>query len=377
MDSIHTSNILAGFTCKGGACEDTCCKAWQMQVDETSLQKIKNAAPQLLDSIEDGFGGKIMRKNPDTSYCVKFTPDGLCGIHKDYGEDFLGDACFFYPRIPRRINGELYMSAALSCPEIARLALEGNQDRDYYTPKTCVRVPQILKSYDSRYGISLHEAVIGRLKSCSDFQEAATFLIKLSMLLEQENNTDDIISLTDTLELEILNEKLDTYRLLNTVAVLIYSLKDSPAPMRLFEVLHLAESKLKIKIDISSARIISAGGGLAQIDSLWQDWRQKHRQQFQKSLINILTAQVSQSMFPITGDNAFYSTSAIIFKIALIQLLAACMDQTVENPEAMLIKIVQTVSRFLDHMENTELLTAIFKDNGWTTHQRLASLIAL
>jgi len=93
MPTILQHPALATFSCLGDKCEDTCCKGWSMQLDEATLERYKQKAPELLDAVEPAEETPwIMRKDKQTSYCVKYE-GGLCGIHKKYGDDFLGDAC--------------------------------------------------------------------------------------------------------------------------------------------------------------------------------------------------------------------------------------------------------------------------------------------
>src|SRR5687768_14752127 len=120
---LHSTAFVARFSCLGDKCEDTCCKSWNMQVDDAMVERYRQQAPELLDAVTTGHdGGHIMRRDEKTDYCVKFD-NGLCSIHRDYGSDFLGDACHFYPRVTRRLGDKAVMTAALSCPEVARLSL--------------------------------------------------------------------------------------------------------------------------------------------------------------------------------------------------------------------------------------------------------------
>ena len=145
MTPIKRANVLNQFTCLGDKCEDTCCQGWSMQVDQATHDRYQTQAPELLDSIEQAEESPwIMRKNPD-NFCVKFE-DGLCGIHKNYGDRFLGDACNFYPRVTRLLGTQIIMTASLSCPEIARLALFDNEPA-VMTPAQEERLPSTTKNY--------------------------------------------------------------------------------------------------------------------------------------------------------------------------------------------------------------------------------------
>lgn len=82
---------------------------------------------------------------PATDYCVKFDA-GWCAIHRDYGPEFLGDACNFYPRVTRALDDHVFTSIALSCPESARLMLYG-EDPFGADPREELRIPFSLRNY--------------------------------------------------------------------------------------------------------------------------------------------------------------------------------------------------------------------------------------
>lgn len=85
-----------------------------MQVDATTLQRYRTSAPELLDAVEEAVeASTIMRKDPTTSMCVKLE-GGWCGIQKKYGSDYLGDACFLYPRVVRSLGDQPVMTAVMS-----------------------------------------------------------------------------------------------------------------------------------------------------------------------------------------------------------------------------------------------------------------------
>ena len=51
--------------------------------------------------------------------CPLLTPDHLCRIHAELGEQHLSHACAIYPRIVKSIGGIQDTALALSCPEAA------------------------------------------------------------------------------------------------------------------------------------------------------------------------------------------------------------------------------------------------------------------
>ncbi|MCR8844815.1 flagellin lysine-N-methylase [Paenibacillus sp. SC116] len=127
-------SYMRKFECIGGACEDTCCSGWSITLDKKSYKSYKKTKSKDLKS---RMQGKI-EKTPeflhsDRSYayfkmdenerCPMITTGGLCSIQLELGEQALSPTCSTYPRKINRINEQLEMSASLSCPEVARLAL--------------------------------------------------------------------------------------------------------------------------------------------------------------------------------------------------------------------------------------------------------------
>lgn len=124
---------LPDFRCIGTECEDHCCYGWDIIVDKQSYQRYRKLPAR-------GLGKRIRkavrlnRKDPsDSRYakilriagtCPFLTPDRLCRIHAELGEDFLPDTCSVFPRHLRARKDWIDISASLACPEIARRALE-------------------------------------------------------------------------------------------------------------------------------------------------------------------------------------------------------------------------------------------------------------
>jgi lysine-N-methylase len=57
--------------------------------------------------------------------CPLLTPESLCSIHAELGQDYLPSVCASYPRVNRQLGPIAETALALSCPEAARLVLFG------------------------------------------------------------------------------------------------------------------------------------------------------------------------------------------------------------------------------------------------------------
>ena len=65
-------------------------------------------------------------QNDDQGNCRFLDEQGWCRIHKDYGPEHLGHTCKDYPRIVTDNFGQIELMLSLSCPEAARLFIEGD-----------------------------------------------------------------------------------------------------------------------------------------------------------------------------------------------------------------------------------------------------------
>ncbi len=116
------------FRCIGGQCPDTCCRDWEIVLDEGALEDYRTAPQPLREQIaanlvEDGEGDLCFRLRED-GYCALLTPDGLCPIQRDWGEGHLCAHCAAYPRFTEEYGSLTETALAISCPEAARLLME-------------------------------------------------------------------------------------------------------------------------------------------------------------------------------------------------------------------------------------------------------------
>ncbi|AZK45919.1 flagellin lysine-N-methylase [Paenibacillus lentus] len=119
------------FECVGQDCPDTCCAGWKINIDKGTYKKYRKINDK---GMALKFREYIKRNdNPssDDNYsyikldngACGFMDHGLCGVQKKYGEDLLSVACLQYPRKVNIVDQRVELSAKLSCPEVARLAL--------------------------------------------------------------------------------------------------------------------------------------------------------------------------------------------------------------------------------------------------------------
>ena len=66
---------------------------------------------------------RLQLLNAPDRRCPILNENGECRLQKKYGPYILCDTCYFHPRTFSQINEEISLSACLSCPECARLAI--------------------------------------------------------------------------------------------------------------------------------------------------------------------------------------------------------------------------------------------------------------
>ena len=123
------------FACIGGDCEDTCCCAWQIDLDKACVLLYQAS----LDPELRPLFAKYVKRNPPPQTvrlygqiemleapcleCPFLDESRLCRIQTRLGEKALSDTCAHYPRNTVHLGDFHQMTLQLSCPEAARLAL--------------------------------------------------------------------------------------------------------------------------------------------------------------------------------------------------------------------------------------------------------------
>jgi lysine-N-methylase len=112
------------FHCIAGACPDSCCQEWDVQVDATSAQRYLTLSGSLGDRLRDRLkqdaDGEFYLEITDRR-CPMWRRDGLCQIQAELGQDGLCQVCKTFPRLRHDYGDFVELGLELSCPEAARL----------------------------------------------------------------------------------------------------------------------------------------------------------------------------------------------------------------------------------------------------------------
>lgn len=127
--TISKPHYFDSFRCIAGACPDSCCKEWEVQVDAASAAYYRSLTGPLGDRLrqvlrEDEDCGTLM--TIENGRCPMWREDGLCRIQAELGEQALCQVCTEFPRLRHDYGDFLELGLELSCPEAARIILSAH-----------------------------------------------------------------------------------------------------------------------------------------------------------------------------------------------------------------------------------------------------------
>lgn len=120
---IFVPEYYGHFQCLAAACPDSCCKEWEVDVDETSAavyQALPGALGDRLRQVLRPYDGGICM-TIENGRCPMWRQDGLCRIQAELGHDALCKICREYPRLRQDYGDFAELMLEMSCPEAARL----------------------------------------------------------------------------------------------------------------------------------------------------------------------------------------------------------------------------------------------------------------
>lgn len=383
---MKQSAWLKDFQCLGDKCEDTCCKGWGMQVDEATVARYKEQAPELMDNITSGEAAHIMKRDEETDYCLKFD-DGWCGIHASKGSDFLGDACHFFPRISRQLGDQVVQTASVSCPEVARLALLNPPEEPWHETENG-RLPYSLANYlptgiEAEKALTTHEAFL--TAAMAEDAPVGKIIARIhavasSMMLVDEATwpmaVEFYLKSADTRLTQPQKGEYDAMQLFHALAGLEGAAKRSSTRARLEAVLTTIKQALDVQVDAETGVIHASNQTAQNIETMQEGW-QFVDEQWQPYFKRLLHTELEMALFPFSGFGETLADRITIIGVRIATLRLALqshlfVNQTLTEEEA--ITITQSIARFLDHLADPTLSMGIYNETGWTKTERLWGL---
>lgn len=121
---IYEPDYASRFRCLAGACPDTCCKDWEIIIDDETLRKYRALPGAFGDEVRaalttDEEGDTMFRL--EDGHCPLVRADGLCRLQLAYGEEALCKTCRAHPRFWEEYGAAKELTLSISCPAAAQL----------------------------------------------------------------------------------------------------------------------------------------------------------------------------------------------------------------------------------------------------------------
>ncbi len=123
----YTFPYVETFHCLAGACPDSCCKGWEVVIDEPTLQTYQQCSNPIGNRIR-----KVLTQNEEQEWifqnqkngeCPFWNAQKLCDLQLLTGDTLLCNTCRMFPRIPQDYTIFTEHILSLACPEAARSVL--------------------------------------------------------------------------------------------------------------------------------------------------------------------------------------------------------------------------------------------------------------
>ena len=158
--------FFARFACRAAACRHSCCRGWEIDVDDGSAALYRELPGALGEALrealfEDGEGWHF--RLDEEARCPLLRRDGLCRLIDELGEDALCDICALHPRFYTECGDWELCGLGLSCEAAAALLLESDEPLRFLAEGEAMTLPALL----ARLGVSLPAEAL-RYDPCPD-----------------------------------------------------------------------------------------------------------------------------------------------------------------------------------------------------------------
>ena len=133
MDNIKRiyPDFYKNFKCLAGACPDTCCRDWDVVVDDESYEFYSGVEGEFGERLRscmkiDSEGDRIFIF--ENNFCPFLSRNWLCEIQMRFGEEHVCDTCREFPRISQDYTEFIEYMLSIACPEACRLVLSKTND---------------------------------------------------------------------------------------------------------------------------------------------------------------------------------------------------------------------------------------------------------
>ena len=201
------------FKCIADKCEFTCCKGWEINIDNSTYNKWKNEnLDYLLEKVEAKDKKEVYFINKENhDDCPFLDKQGLCNIVKNHGEEYLSLTCHTFPRIENVFDDRRELSLSCSCKEVVEIISNLNK-------KINLSLENYIRINDDLSELRIREALIYIIQQENIYLEYKLIICfeMLLSILENEsfNKKEDLL------------EEIEKYRDRNYIQNIILTYKN-------------------------------------------------------------------------------------------------------------------------------------------------------
>ena len=125
MTMIRVPDYYDRFRCLAGKCPHSCCEAWDVVLDEGTVERYRREEGPLGEKLR----GNMVEEDGDICFalrggrCPFLDEENLCEIHRQLGEEATSVTCQSHPRFMEEYDGLKEITLSASCPAANELLL--------------------------------------------------------------------------------------------------------------------------------------------------------------------------------------------------------------------------------------------------------------
>ncbi|GAA0746503.1 flagellin lysine-N-methylase [Clostridium oceanicum] len=403
FSKILQPQYMNEFKCIGKECMESCCVKWNIPIDKDTYKKYKDSKNE---ELKDLFSNNIKRwrskgdysnyakiKLKDNGECPFLDKDKLCSIYKHLGEDSLSTTCTVYPRDHNKIDDSLEISATMSCPEAARLALLNKNPMEFDCLEKEIKIKDGLKRKVNTNKVDFKNKINRYLW---DFR-----IFTISLLQNRNYRLWERLTI-----LGLFFDKVGKSKLSDSINIIanynsniekgLYKgeLSKIPSNMQIQSIITNALTKKRVSMGTNNKKymdlLIKSMEGIGYgkkeeiennlkcYEKAYNYYTENFEEKYEYILENYLVNDVFKEIFPLKRKNLFENYEILIVKYAIIRmhLIGLASFYKDEFTEEKVVSLIQSFSRVIEHNDLfIQKVYSILKENNIETMAYMAMLL--
>lgn len=124
---FRVPSYYKNFRCIADKCPDNCCRGWEIDIDEDTLDYYKDLKGPMAEKIRASISEDGSFVLNEEGWCPLLNEKGLCEVCLTLGEDSLSEVCTEYPRFTTEYPKTREKVLCLSCGEVGRIVFSDTE----------------------------------------------------------------------------------------------------------------------------------------------------------------------------------------------------------------------------------------------------------